>query len=56
LKSVRPEITEDQYKQFLEEMFHEYFEHGDTIEVIVSCASVTSHGHFMTCSLTFQLK
>lgn len=36
LKTVRPEMTEDQFKQFLEDSFHEYFEHGDTHEVIVS--------------------
>lgn len=35
MKTVRPEMEDDQYKQFLEDMFHEYFEHGDTCEVIV---------------------
>lgn len=35
MKTVRPEMSGDQYKQYLEETFHEYFEHGDTYEVIV---------------------
>ena len=29
-------MTDDQFKQFLEDTFHEYFEHGDTSEVVVS--------------------
>ena len=36
MKTVRPEMTDDQFKQFLEDTFHEYFEHGDTSEVVVS--------------------
>lgn len=36
MKTVRPELSEEQFKQFLEDTFHEYFEHGDTSEVVVS--------------------
>jgi len=34
MKTVRPELSEEQFKQFLEDTFHEYFEHGDTSEVV----------------------
>ncbi|XP_067935459.1 programmed cell death protein 4-like [Watersipora subatra] len=36
MKTVRPVMDDEQFKQFLEDMFHEYFEHGDTYEVIES--------------------
>lgn len=56
LKTVRPEMTDDQFKQFLEETFHEYFEHGDTSEVVVSYYN-TAENYFVSIPyLTFNAR